>query len=44
MGKPITIKSGNSTVILPDNLMDTFNNVFDNLIPQTKHQQNQIDE
>ena len=42
MGKPITIKSGNSTVILPDNLMNTFNNVLDKLLPETKQQLNQI--
>jgi len=34
--RKLTIKSGNSTVILPSNLMSTFDNVLDKIIPETR--------
>ena len=38
MGRKIFIKSGNSTVILPKNLMSTFENVLEQIIPDTKRE------
>lgn len=38
MGRKIVIKSGNSTVILPNNLMSTFENVLEKIIPDTKRE------
>ena len=38
MARKIVIKSGNSTVILPKNLMSTFENVLEKIIPDTKRE------
>ncbi len=42
MARKLTIKSGNSTVVLPSNLMSTFDNVLDKIIPETRKELSQI--
>tara|TARA_R100000388_G_C7223726_1_gene150534 strand:+ start:232 stop:675 length:444 start_codon:yes stop_codon:yes gene_type:complete len=36
MARKLTIKAGNSTIVLPKNLMSTFENVIEQIIPETK--------
>ncbi len=42
MARRVTIKAGSSTVILPKNLMSTFENVLEKIIPETKKELSEI--